>query len=605
MDSNGNKAPQIDMIPAVKAGMAAFSLAAKNYALYPETNPVCQNSLLKFKEWLDNFLSQHDSLQLFVEKDCLLFQQEIVLRDKPGEQILVYPFFRDGVQWFEFLAGITFEELRTLISLLNQFRILREEAEDDFVTALWEANLLYIQYRTANEFWEIEPMIDFATMNPGHGSSQEQPEDDADRPSYPVYGAFREQHEYGTRAEPTSHHDGKFGFISPATDNLASIKRQGKGFWELNPSENDLLKNMIFEEEHRNTTHDCLDILFILLTSQNDKTICASVLDFILDEIQYALSQEDFIYTHHFLVRLNDLLKSPDPSKPWFVKLLLDFQKKIISPDVLDDALNYTWSHINTVADTTLDELRQILLLMPPEVIHSLVHTLTRTENARIGNMLIEIIAIQICRTTADMSDTIRKIKPHLLRQLINILKSQQLPYSPSLLIKLASHGSDLVQEEAIKTLLSLNPHHVVDIFPLIRNAPHNIKRLLCFHLGQNMDTQAEKLLLDYLRNNQEQDKALERNHVMDCYRALANSTSPQVISFLKETMLKKGWRSLLGVENQFHRLGATLALMLMPQNEEIKKLLESALHNSNRSINAAYWEAKKEINKPGKGRVL
>jgi len=601
MSSDDNKTSQSDATLAVKAGIAAFAIAAKNYALYPETNPVCQNSLLKFKEWLDNFLLQQESLQLFVEKGCFLFQKEIVWQDKPGEQILVYPFFRDGVEWFEFLSGIPFEELRIFIILLNRFRILKEEAEDDLVTALWEANLLYIQYRNANEFWEIEPFIDLVTMDPGHGSFYEQLKADVDYPSHPAYEVSQEQY------NATLHWDDKLGFISSVSNDLTSIKKQGNEFWELSPLENDLLKDMIFEEEHRNTTHDCLDILFILLTSQNDEAICSSVLNFVLDEIQYALSQEDFVYTHHFLVRLNHLLESPDPSKPWLTKLLLNFQKKIASPVVLNDALNNVWFRISTLTDAAMDELRQILLQMPPEVIHSLTDILTRTENARIENMLIEIIAVQICRTTTDMSGPVQKIKPHLLRQLIKTLKSQQLPCPPSLLIKLTVHESDLVQEEAIKTLLSLDSRHLVDIFPLIYNASNNIKHLLCLHIDQNMDPRVERLLLDYLRSSQKERKRLERDHVMDCYRALAYSTSPQGISFLQETLLKKEWRSLLGIKNQFHfhRTGAALALMLMPQNEEIKKFLETALHNSRSSISSAYWKAKEEINKSGKGRVL
>ena len=598
MGSDNNKISQNDMIPEVKAGMAAFSMAAKNYALYPETNPVCQKSLLKFKEWLDNFLLQQDSLQLFVERDCFLFQQEIVLQDKPGEQTLVYPFFRDGVQWFEFLSGITFEELRTLITMLNRFRILREEAEDDLVTALWEADLLFIQYKTANEFWEIEPLIDFANLDPGHAPSKEELKGDADRSSYSGYVFARGQNP----GEFLPQQEGSTGTAAPGADVLAAIKKQkNTGLWELKPLENDLLKNMIFTEEHRNATHDCLDVLFILLTFQNDKTASSHVLDFILDEIQYALSQEDFTYIHQFLVRLNRLLNSPDPSKPWLAQLLLNFQKKIASPAILDEALNYTWSHINTLADATIDELRQILLLMIPDVIHALINTLVRTENSRIENMLIEIIAIQICHATTDMSATIRRMKPHLLRQLIKILKSQELPYPPSLLVKLAGHESDLVQEEAIKTLLQLDPNYIIDIFPLMYNAPYNVKRLLCLQLSQNMDSRAEQLLLDYLRDSQERDQALERNHVIDCYRALARSPSLQVVSFLQETLLKKGWRSFLGIENQFHRFGAAFALMLMPQNENIKELLETALRNPHLSISSAYWDAKEEVNKSGK----
>ncbi|MDR2861450.1 MAG: hypothetical protein LBV07_02725 [Syntrophobacterales bacterium] len=649
MDSGDNKASKDDMVLAVKTGMVAFSMVVKNHALYPETNTLCQNSLLKFKEWLDNFLLHQDSLQLFVEKDCLLFQQEIVLQDKPGEQTMAQPFFRDGVQWFEFLYGITIEELRMFIILLNRFRILREEAEDDLVTALWEANFLYIQYKTANEFWEIEPFIDFGNVNPNYSSAKE-PHKTGEMPFYQseTFGfmsgipGYRRLSQDGdqtdatsgfsmeSKSTPESPHGGyaspfpgsgyevspdqhdeashakkKFSFLSSDLDDAIFMQRNDKRFWKLSKSENALIQDMIFEEEHRNTTHDCLDVLFILLTSHNNKAIGSAVLNFLLDEMQYALSQEDFIYIHHFLVRLNHLSKSPDPSKPWLVPFILDFQKKIASPSVLE-ALNDTWTHINTLTDATIDELRQILLLMTPEVVHALARTLMQTENPRIESMLIEIIAIQVCRSSADMSDAIRRLKSPLLRQLINILKSQE-PYPAGLLIKLVNHESDLVQEEAVKALLHLNSRHIADIFHLMHGASPKIKRLICLQLAQKMDPKAEGLLLNYLMDSQKQNKELDRIHIVDCYRALACGSSPKTVHFLHETLLKKGWRSLLGIENQFHlhRLGAALALMLMPKNEEAKIILEKALRNSHLSISSAYWQAKEELNKSEKGRVL
>jgi tetratricopeptide (TPR) repeat protein len=252
-----------------------------------------------------------------------------------------------------------------------------------------------------------------------------------------------------------------------------------------------------------------------------------------------------------------------------------------------------------------MDELRQILLLMTPDVVHALVRILAQTENPRIENMLVEIIAVQACRSSFDMSDSIRRLKPPLLRQLINSLKLQQDQYPANLLIKLTSHESDLVQEEAIRALLHLNPHHIVDIFNLIHTASPKIKHLLCLYLRQKLSPQAEELLLNYLKNSQKQNKTLDRDHILDCYRALARGTSPRVIHFLHETLLKKGWRSLLGIGNQIHRLGAALALMLMPQNEEAKIVLEKALRNSHLSITSAYWQAKEELNKTGKGRAL
>lgn len=155
---------QNELIAEVKAGLNLLVVAFKNYALYPESNSIRRTSLTKVHQWLGNFISGNENLFLLVAKDSLLFQGEVVLQDKPNEQALIFPLFRDGVQWLEFTDGLTFEELEAFVILLGRFRVLKEEAEDDLVTAMWEAGFTNISYKTADEFWESDPLIDLKSL---------------------------------------------------------------------------------------------------------------------------------------------------------------------------------------------------------------------------------------------------------------------------------------------------------------------------------------------------------------------------------------------------------------------------------------------------------
>ncbi|MDR3037681.1 MAG: hypothetical protein LBV21_00040, partial [Candidatus Adiutrix sp.] len=162
---------------AVKAGLGLLTTAVKNCALYPETNQIRREALAKLHAWLAGFLEENETLRLFVEWDGLLYQGEMVYREKTGEQALMFPLFRDGVQWLEFQEELTLEELERFIDLLNRFRFLREEAEDDLVTALWEADLGHISYKTANEFWEIDPLTEVAALRVWSGRESPEPEE--------------------------------------------------------------------------------------------------------------------------------------------------------------------------------------------------------------------------------------------------------------------------------------------------------------------------------------------------------------------------------------------------------------------------------------------
>ncbi len=70
-------------LQAVEAVIASFVMAAKNYAMYPESHATCQNSLQTVKSRIDAFIENYGDFKFDVEKDRLLFQSETVQHDDP------------------------------------------------------------------------------------------------------------------------------------------------------------------------------------------------------------------------------------------------------------------------------------------------------------------------------------------------------------------------------------------------------------------------------------------------------------------------------------------------------------------------------------------
>ena len=116
-DFSNEKVIETDNILQVKRFLASFVTALKNYALYPENHSISQKSLIITKDNLEEYLSNHKCLRLYVEDDKLLLQGSIAHQEKPEERVLVYPLFRDGIQWIEFHDGLTAEELKILLFL--------------------------------------------------------------------------------------------------------------------------------------------------------------------------------------------------------------------------------------------------------------------------------------------------------------------------------------------------------------------------------------------------------------------------------------------------------------------------------------------------------
>lgn len=254
-DRSMGKAPSIpearptdEEILIVKGMIGSFLIALRNYALYPEDHAMSRKSLAAVEDRLDGFLAGHECLRLNVEKDRFLFQGEIVHQGPPQEESLAFQLFREGIQWLEFRNGFTAEELNVFFKLLNRYRIAKEEAEGELVTALWEADFPHLQYKNEDVLWEAEPLIDFSLLKVTPGEVRPA-EEAAEEPLAPAAK-----------------------IAMPAADDT---------FWKLTPAEEKEIQAMILEEE----TRDCKDPTNVLfeLTRHAQDSVCKDAINALVD----------------------------------------------------------------------------------------------------------------------------------------------------------------------------------------------------------------------------------------------------------------------------------------------------------------------------------
>ncbi|MCK7489455.1 MAG: HEAT repeat domain-containing protein [Anaerotruncus sp.] len=525
----------------VKSFVASFVMALKNYALYPENHSISQKSLSTTKECLEEYFAGHELLRLNIEEGKLLFQGEIVHQDKPDEPFLTIPLFRDGIQWFEFREGLAIGELNTFLNLLTKHRAVKEEAEDDLSTALWEADLPHLNYKVDDAIWMGEPIVEFSNL----------------------------------RASPISiEQTEERAFESPTFDKKVNLSETEAGSFKLNFTDENKIKAMIHEEETRNCTKDCLDVLALILREQQSPEDYLTVIDFLVGEVQYALSQCEFNYILSFLESIESLSQTAPSDNPWLRNLSANFRQKISSPEVLT-VLEQVWSQINTATDALMNALRKFLLMLPPEVISTLIPMLPRMKYPRVENMFVEVIAIHAGAGLINITELVDTMDERFVHRFITTFGVVGAHNTTKLLFDLTRHTSTKVREYAIHALAERDYENICKLFSRMEDEQPAIQHLICKHLGQQRSSTAERLLLAYLEKKRH--KITNREHLLDCYRALGRCAGPQAIPILQKILLQRDWRALLGISMDPHRQGAALSLLLMPKEWNTKIILDSS----------------------------
>ena len=118
--------PTNEQLQAAKDVLASFLLSLKNFGLYPENHDICQKCLRNVYKRLKVFLDSVDRLRLDIEKDRILYQNEIVFQDSASSEDLAFFLFRDGIKWIEFKKGLTNTEIRGFLKILNKYRTNQE-----------------------------------------------------------------------------------------------------------------------------------------------------------------------------------------------------------------------------------------------------------------------------------------------------------------------------------------------------------------------------------------------------------------------------------------------------------------------------------------------
>lgn len=603
-------------LQAVKAVVASFILAVKNYAMYPESHVTCQNSLQAVKSRIDVFIENYGDLKLDVEKNRLIFQSEMVQQDDPRTVQLAFPLFRDGIQWLEFKQGLELWEISDFLKIHNQYVILQEEAKGDLVTALWEMDFPHLQYAAMDVLWKAETITDFSTFKvtddekqaaAGHGiehgqlddtAMQEQGDDDfstfkvTDGEKQATAGHEIEHESLHDTAIQEQGDDDQQGLANTERDPDAGIdmllSTMDATIWQLTQEESRKLKDMVAEEERQNGTQDVLDVLEVILQTQNEPEDYSIILDFIKEEFKNTLARGEFRVALSFIENLQKSYQSCKTEKPWAQPLLGQFFINISAPKVLG-ALKQVLPTINKEHTINIKEIRQLLLHFPPTAITALGPLLLQKLSVPVERQLMEVIGMLALKDIHPLIQLLDRPEEVLVKKLVFILGHIKGEKTEQILLEMTHHKSDRVRLEALKALTRRHVNMIKKIFHLIDDPVLTIRRLMWNYLEKHKNRETGNLILNYL--DHKKFRRDDDQQILNSYKTLVRCDPGYYVSFLRESLLSQGWD--FSIHSSLRRRGAALALLEL-NTEQAKEILNQASKSLFPSIRSAYRKALK-----------
>jgi hypothetical protein len=131
--------------------------ARKQMHIYPENNPVHKEAAKKLFDKFSAYVQKHVEFTWKIDKYSITCDGVTIYHKEEREDNLALFFFRDGLRALSFRQGLTENELREFVRILNT-DIDAEAEDDDIVTLLWEADFQHIKYLVDENFlsdWEI------------------------------------------------------------------------------------------------------------------------------------------------------------------------------------------------------------------------------------------------------------------------------------------------------------------------------------------------------------------------------------------------------------------------------------------------------------------
>jgi hypothetical protein len=526
--------------------LLSLLLSARNmFSLYAEDHAHCQKALARLHRELDRFLEKHEALALEVKEDQLLYVGEVVHKGPAKDGELAFTLFRDGIVSLAFLQGLEIEELDVFIRILARYRLLPSAAEGDIVTALWEAEMLHIEYQAIDNILEADGKRESLSKD-GQNLLQSLPP--------------------AVQESPDSLQRATEELFSTAKNDI-SLPVLKAAPLPLTMEEASCIRDMVRTEEGRDATQEILNMLSGILNQDQSESAFSYVLDYLVEELSLCFGRKDFEVALKIFKTLKYVLKLCREAGPWAVSRIRRLLMRISGPDFLQ-CLKDGWA---TVSNVQLAQARDVLLFMPPVAILQL-GVMVPAVPVSVRTMLLDVILRLAIRDIRPFQELLETSSENLLTFIVPLLGKIKGEKSDRLLLKMMLHTSEAIRKEALKAIILRRLWVPEALGPLLNDESDYIRRLAVRYLSSRKSVEGETILIEYLKRA----KASKNNgaELIGCFKALGKCGTAVSIPFLQDTLLKGNWISRF--RDSMRRRGAAIALASL-DSEDTKAVLDKA----------------------------
>ncbi len=543
--------PENEDLKEVKDVIVSFLIAWKNYALYPEEHAICRKAVENAAVRLTKYLESYGKLRLRVEKDRLLYGENIVFDSLAGAENMATLLFRDGILWAQFSAGITLDEVECFFKILKENQIWHENRDSDLVTAFWEADLPHLRYEVV-DVYDGDGEVDFSNpqvipQGNHHPMESESPEQDM----------------------PVGSDDG-----------------HENDFWELTTAEKEKLQKMIVDEGKRDHLSDLFFVLFVFSADREKSNEFKMTLKFLIDEFRESLLKGDFLFAYRFLNGLKQIGRTINKQNSKAVEALEQFFINVSGNEILN-LISQFLEKTNPLDPKNIDQLKRLLVLLSPDAISAIGPMVTQNRCPYFRKKIREVVAEMARKDIAPLGPLMKSKDDEMVQALIPVLGQLEGTAPVQILLKSLRHSSAGVRQLAVAQLTDLNEGIMKRLFDLIEDPSDKVRKLIFEKLTRFRSATSEGLLLDYLQKKKYEIKTQEHLHL--CYHALGSCGSHLSIPFLRRSLFGLGWRPVFG--RFVHRQGAVVALMAL-ETGEAEALLNKAAKSFFPNVKRAYKKA-------------
>lgn len=577
-------------LETVKKVLHSFISLFKTYTLYPSNHSISQNNLAKFLDELDSFVNTYQTLRLETRKNNFYYKGEQIFTGQAEENNPAYLLARDGLEYIEFIQGVASHEISAFINLLIKYRNPFEEVEGDIVTALWQNNFSHILYQEVDIFTLESFEFDLSTfkVTPDTSGAAERIAKSDSRPASMREPAGRMEEgilaaaasEKGMQeTQGQSAVSGTPESITPAEQNRF-LSEQGMSLLEITAEEKEILADSVLKEENKNFTSDVIDVLLVILVTQNTRDNFSYTLEFLEFEFFETMDRAEFHLVYKLLNNLLIIRKQFSSSRPWSVPLIDGFIAGISGKEKFEQIRWAQNDDFSWVQSPYLSQLWQILRMLAPQIVFTLGRLLNSipVANSQVRNEILKIIEIKAKEDPEILGNLLAESDQQLNLLLAPVLYSLPPEEASRIYLRMTRHSSAEVRKTGLDgyILSENNPdydrlfHLLGDNNPLIRNRAVNY----LMNAGEEI---AAPLLIRYLSEYSPDDRPDQKTIIRHYYKALASCASVDSLPFLEKKLMESKLIRMFGNSSAIHREGAAFALKTIGTNEALAILEKGA----------------------------